>query len=132
MSCRQRRRFRQVLELGAVAGVGGLRPRGDPLQIVASRRSAAGLLQPVQAQIVRPALHVGGGERHAERLLQHRQVLEVDLLLQVLGAGGHQHALAAEDGGDEIGERLAGASAGFGKQHSARSSVSATAPAMAR
>ena len=29
--------------------------------------AAAGLLEPVQAQIVRPAFHVGGGEGHAER-----------------------------------------------------------------
>ena len=74
----------------------------------------------VQAQIVGAALHVGRGERHAERVAQRRDVLEVDLLLEVLGAGGDQHALAAEDRGDEIGERLAGAGAGFGEQRRRR------------
>jgi hypothetical protein len=38
-------------------------------------------------------------------------VLEVDLFLQVLGAGGDQHAFAAEDRRHEVGERLAGARA---------------------
>ena len=48
-----------------------------------------------------------------------REVLEVDLFLEVLRAGRDEDALAAEDGGDEIGERLAGAGAGFGEQHAA-------------
>ena len=55
----------------------------------------------------------------SERVAQRRDVLEEDLLLQVLRAGGDQHALAAEDGGNEIGERLAGAGAGFGEEHAA-------------
>ena len=49
-------------------------------------------------------------------LLQERNVLEEELLLQVLGAGGDDDALAGEDGGDEIGERFAGAGAGFDDQ----------------
>ena len=67
-------------------------------QIASSRepRSPAPSLQRVeamQAQIVAASLHVGGGERDAERLAQDRQVLEEDLLLQVLGAGGDEDAL---------------------------------------
>ena len=73
----------------------------------------------MQAQVVGAALHVGGGERHAERIAQRGNVLEEDLLLEVLRAGRDQHALAAEDGGHEIGERLAGAGAGFGEQDAA-------------
>ena len=46
-------------------------------------------------------------------LLQERDVLEEELFLEVLGAGGDDDALAGEDGGDQIGERLAGAGAGF-------------------
>ena len=54
-----------------------------------------------------------------QRVPQHGQILEEDLLLEVLGARRDEHALAAEDGGNEIGERLAGAGAGFGEQHAA-------------
>jgi hypothetical protein len=46
-------------------------------------------------------------------------VLEVDLLLEILGAGGDQHALPAEDRRHEVGERLAGAGARFREQHAA-------------
>ena len=84
-----------------------------------SRRALAERLEAVQAEVVAAPLHVGGGERDAERLAQHRQVLEEDLLLQVLGAGRDEHALAAEDRRHEIGERLAGAGARFGEQHAA-------------
>ena len=84
------------------------------------RAGAVGqLIELVEAQIVRAPLHVGGGERDAERVAQRGNVLEVDLFLQVLGAGGDQHAFAAEDGGHEVGERLAGAGARFGEQDAA-------------
>ena len=56
---------------------------------------------------------------NAERVTQRRDVLEVDLLLEILGAGGDEHALAAQDGGHEIGERLAGAGPGLGEQDAA-------------
>ena len=77
------------------------------------------LIEAVQAQVVGAPLHVGGRERHAERGAQRRKVLEENLFLEVLGAGRDQHPLAAEDGGDEIRERLAGAGAGFGEQDAA-------------
>ena len=83
------------------------------------RRRRFELIEPVQAQVVRAPLHVGRGERDAERVAQRRNVLEEDLLLQILGAGRDQHALAAEDRRDEVGERLAGAGAGFGEQDAA-------------
>ena len=77
------------------------------------------LIELVQAQVVRAPLHVGRGERDAERVAQRGNVLEVDLFLQVLGAGGDQHALAAENRGHEVGERLAGAGAGLGEEDAA-------------
>ena len=46
--------------------------------------------------------------------------LKIDLFLQVLGAGGDEHALAAEDGRREVGERLAGAGARLGEEDAAR------------
>ena len=51
--------------------------------------------------------------------LQRRQILEEDLLLKILRAGGDQRALPAEDRGDEIREGLARAGAGFGEQRAA-------------
>ena len=48
-----------------------------------------------------------------------RQVLVEDLFLEVLGAGRDEDAMAAEDRGNQIGERLAGAGARFGEQHAA-------------
>ena len=93
------------------------------IAIASSRDRIAGAvlqrLEAMQAEVIAAPLHVGGGERDAERLLQDRQVLEEDLLLEVLGAGRDQHALAAEDRGHEVGERLAGAGAGLGEQDAA-------------
>ena len=86
------------------------------------------LIEAMQAQVVRAPFHAGRGERDAERRRAARDVLEEDLFLQVLGAGGNQHALAAQNGGDEIGERLAGAGAGFDEQDAAGLEGAATAP----
>ena len=47
------------------------------------------------------------------------KVLEVNLLLEILRARGDQHALAAQNRGNQIGEGLAGPGAGFGEQHAA-------------
>src|SRR5690606_216560 len=42
---------------------------------------------------------------------EERDVLEEDLVLEGLGGGGDDDLLAREGGGDEVGERLAGAGA---------------------
>ena len=73
----------------------------------------------MDAEVIRAPLHAGGGEWEAERVAQRGNVLEIDLLLQVLRAGGHEDALAAQDGGDEIGERLACAGARLGEEDAA-------------
>src|SRR6185503_18514998 len=39
--------------------------------------------------------------------------------LEILGPGRDEHALTAEDRGDEVGERLAGPGAGLREQHAA-------------
>ena len=51
-----------------------------------------------------------------EVLLKERDVLEEELLLEVLGPGGNDDALAREDGRHEIGQRLPGAGSGFDNQ----------------
>ena len=51
------------------------------------------------AGVVVPALHVADAQGRGEVPLQERNVLEEELLLQVLGAGGDHHARA---------ERMAG------------------------
>ena len=107
----------------------------DGFVCVVSRRNAAPVaraLEAMQAEIVPAALHVGRGESDAERFAQNRQVLEIDLFLKVLRAGGNQDALPAEDGGNEVGERLAGAGAGFREQDAAVVEDSATASAISR
>ena len=87
----EREVLRQILQLGAIAGLGARRPLADDRQedVVDRRAGAVGeLIELVEAQVVRAPLHVGRGERDAERVAQRGNVLEVDLLLQVLGAGG--------------------------------------------
>ena len=84
----------QILELGAIAGLGA----ADHSRMIGRKTSCAHravrravvaeLIEAMQAQVVRAPLHAGGGERHAERVAQRRNVLEEDLFLQVLGAGG--------------------------------------------
>ena len=75
--------------------------------------------QTMEAQIVAATLHVGGGERYGERLAEDRKILEEDLFLKVLRPGGDERALAAQNGGGEVREGLAGASAGFDQQDAA-------------
>jgi hypothetical protein len=73
----------------------------------------------MQAQVVSAPLHQRRRERHAKRFLQRGKVLEENLLLKVLGAGGDEHTLAAQDGGNQVGERLSGAGTGLGQQRPA-------------
>ena len=73
----------------------------------------------MQAQVVGAAFHQRRRERDAERLLQRGQILEEDLLLEILGAGGDQHAMAAQDRRDQIRERLSRAGSRFGQQRPA-------------
>jgi hypothetical protein len=70
----------------------------------------------VLAEVVAAALHVADVER-AEEGFEEGDVLEEELLLEVFGAGGDDDALLAlageAEGGQEVGEGLAGAGAGF-------------------
>ena len=75
------------------------------------------LLHAVQAQVARAPLEQGGPQRHAQGPEQAWQVARIELVLQGLGGGGHQHALAAEQGRHQVGKGLAHARAGFGHEH---------------
>jgi hypothetical protein len=70
----------------------------------------------MQAQVIRASLHQRRAERPAQRFAQHRDVFEEDLFLKILRTGGHEDALAAEDCGDQVGQRFARARARFGDQ----------------
>ena len=84
----ERQVFGQILDFGAIAGLGVPGPRVDCLDVVGVARGSRELeagsrgnriaqgLEAVQAQIVPAALHVGGGERHAERLAQDGRSLK--------------------------------------------------------
>ena len=112
----------QIAQLRAIADLGPGGPLADDRQKhIVDRRTGAvvELIELVQAHVVRATLHARGGEGNAEGVAQRRDVLEVDLLLEVLRAGGDEHALAAQDGGHEIRECLAGAGPGLGEQDAA-------------
>jgi hypothetical protein len=123
----ERKILGQVLELGAVAGRRPAGPFPDDGQKdimhhgawPERRRGFVQLIEPVQAQIVRTALHVRRGERDVERVAKRREVLEEDLFLEVLRASRDEDTLAAQDGGDEVGQGLPGAGAGFGEEDAA-------------
>ena len=48
--------------------------------------------------------------------LQERKVLEIELLLKILCAGGNDHPLAGKDRRNKIGEGLAGSRSGLDDQ----------------
>ena len=109
------------VDLGAVAGFGGLLPRGDVVELVdlfeaVEERVVAQRVELVPAEVVAAALHVADLQR-AEEGFEEGDVLEEELLLEVFGAGGDDDALLAlageAQGGQKIGEGFAGAGAGF-------------------
>ena len=110
-------------QFGAVAGGGGLLPGGDVVELLdlieaAEERGVAECVELVAAEIVGAALHVADLEVILQDGLKEGDVLEVELLLQVFGAGGDDDALSCAPAGEaqgrqEVGEGFAGAGAGF-------------------
>ena len=80
------------------------------------RPSCDGALEMVVADVVGAALEQRERHRDTQRIAHERQVALEQLVLQRLGAGGDDHLAAVEQRGNEIGEGLAGAGAGFGDQ----------------
>ena len=101
----------ELVDLGAVAGRGGFFPGGDGVElrdVFEAGEDGAGAegVELVLAEIVGAALHVADLERavlFSEDGFEKGDVLEVELLLEVFGAGGDDDALLALAGEAEGG-----------------------------
>ena len=68
------------------------------------------------ADVVRATLEERERDRNLQCVADKRQIALEKLVLQRLGARGHDHLAAVQERGHEIRERLAGAGAGLGDQ----------------
>ncbi len=100
--------LRDGVELRAVPRVGPLEPGHDAVERGVDQRGCDRLRESSFADVVREPFHHGDADANPERFFEQRHVLGHDLLLQCLGRGGDHHLLAAEDGGHQVRERLAG------------------------
>ena len=96
-------RFGHAGKLGAIAGFGFLLPLGDLAVLVDLFEAGQdGLVtegeELVPAEVVGAALHVADAEV-AEEGFEEGDVAEVELVLERLGAGGDDDALAGAEGG---------------------------------
>ena len=94
----QRAGLGQIVDLGAIAHFRRLFPVGDGLVLGDLLESGEDRLvaqgeELVAAQVIRAALHVADAQRAEERL-QKRHILKEELFLQILRAGGDDHAVA--------------------------------------
>ena len=113
--------LRQFLELGAVSGFGLLFPGADEPAVLdfdesGQGRALLGFVELLAAEVVVAALHVGHVERAVEIPFEERDVLVVELLLQVLRAGRDDDAFAAGDDRNQVGEGFPRAGAGLDQQ----------------
>ena len=109
--------FGHAGQFRAVAGFGDLFPLGDLAVLVdlfqaRQNRLVAQGEELAAAEVVGAAFHVADAQL-AEEGFEEGNVAEVELILQGLGAGGDDDALAGAQGGQQIGEGFAGAGAGF-------------------
>ena len=108
-----RRVLGEIGELGAIAGLRRERPPLEPRERDAARAASSGgsqLLEAPLAEVVREPLHerrFEGDPVRREHLGDERQILGEDLLLQGLGRSRDDDLLAAQDGRDEVRQRLA-------------------------
>ena len=109
------------VDLGAVAGLSGFLPCGDVVILLDLFETGedGGVAEGVElllAEVVLAALHVADLER-AKEGFEEGDVLEVELFLQVFGAGGDDDSLLALAGvfecREEVGEGFACAGSGF-------------------
>src|SRR5579859_451048 len=107
--------FGQICEFGTVAGLRGLLPGSDHAVLLNLIKAVQNwligkIVELPSAQIIVAAFHVADAEPavavREERLFEKGDVLVEKLFLQVLGAGGDDHALAGADRGHEIRESL--------------------------
>lgn len=116
--------FRQAGQFGAVAGGRRVRPLADDLQMTHLIESGQASLfletrEPIQAQVVVSSLEQYDPQLTPQRLFQARDVVMQDLLLKVFRRRRDDDDLIAQDGRDEISQRLASARAGLDTQVSA-------------
>ena len=116
--------LREVVDLGAIAGFGGALPLEDGVELrdVVEAGEDGVVAEGVElllAEVVGAALHVADAQRAGvgEDGFKERDVLEVELFLEVFCAGGDDDALllvaGAAERGEKVGEGFAGAGAGF-------------------
>ena len=120
----QRGGLRQRVHFRAVAGDRAAFPLQDGIElrdVVESGKNGvvAQGIELLLAQVVGAALHVAHPQRPQQRF-EERDVLEVELFLQVLRAGGDDDALLLVAGaaqcGQQVGKRLARAGSSFDDQ----------------
>src|SRR5262249_2056550 len=110
--------LRQRLDFGAVAEFGGLFPFANDLEVggfleAGQDRLPVGVVDFLAAGVVAAAFHVTDLKWTVEMLLQKRDIFEEELLLQILGTGGHHNTLAGQNGGNQGRQRLPPPSAGL-------------------
>ncbi len=123
-------------EIVPVAVLGLVRPVTQPQQVLAQLAGGRGglelveetvllvlrhaLVQPVQAQIVRPALQHrelrAAAQQRVQGVHRARQVAFHELALQCQRGRRHDHSLPVRERGHEIAQRLSGAGAGLDQQ----------------
>src|ERR1017187_1084957 len=111
----------KALDFGAVAELAGLFPLADDFEIgdflqAGEHRGVLRVVDLLVAGVIIAPIYVADLEGAREVLLEEVDVLEKELLLQGLGPRGDDDALAGEQGGHQVGERLAGAGAGLHDQ----------------
>src|SRR5271156_5611457 len=110
----------QIVELDAVAGLGGPLPLGDLMVLrdlfepVEDGLIAQGV-ELVAAEIVGAALHIADPER-TEKGFEEGDVLEKELLLEIFRAGRDDDTASRAQRRQQIGEGLAGAGSGLDDQ----------------
>jgi hypothetical protein len=118
----ERTGLRQFREFGSVSSLRGLLPRGNGAIVLnlfqATQHGLIGkVIELFAAQVIVAPLHVTDVQPARavgkQRLLEKRNILVEELLLQVLGAGRNDHALAGTNHWDKIGQGLTRAGAGL-------------------
>ncbi len=120
---------RAPIQLGGVADRGATRPLGEPnhfglgdhrhlvhVEAALARRRRRAFAQALQAEVVGSPLEhrpVDVDALLCELIAHERQVLAGELILECLGGGHHDGALAGHDRRHEVRQRLAGAGSGL-------------------
>ena len=90
------------------------------------------LAESLQAEVVAAPLQHGPVERRRQVLVEEREILGGELVLQRLGGGGDDDALRRQHERHQVGERLAGARAGLNDRVPPVSTARATRSAISR